>query len=61
MLWLSLEAPLLGASNEYPQHMVLWRNKKNIYLIRFLFRTKKLCNRNTRFDMIGHIRITDYL
>ena len=26
----SLEAPLRGASNEYPQHMVLWRNKKNI-------------------------------
>ena len=28
----SLEAPLRGASNEYPQHMFLW-NKKNIYLI----------------------------
>ena len=22
-----------GASNEYPQHMFSWRNKKNIYLI----------------------------
>ena len=36
MLWLlirsgySLEAPHRGASNEYPQHMFLWRNKKNI-------------------------------
>ena len=26
----SLEAPRRGASNEYPQHMFLWRNTKNI-------------------------------
>ena len=26
----SLEVPLQGTSNEYPQHMFLWRNKKNI-------------------------------
>ena len=25
----SLEAPHLGASDEYPQHMFLWRNKKD--------------------------------
>ena len=25
----SLEAPCRGASNEYPQHMFLWTNKKN--------------------------------
>ena len=30
MLWYSLEAPEWGASNEYPQHMFLWTNKKNI-------------------------------
>ena len=30
MLWYSLEAPRRGASNEYPQHMFLWRNKENI-------------------------------
>ena len=30
MLWYSLEAPQQGASNEYPQHMFAWRNKKNI-------------------------------
>ena len=30
MLWYSLEAPRRGAYNEYPQHMFLWRNKKNI-------------------------------
>ena len=24
---------VVGASNEYPQHMFLGRNKKNIYLI----------------------------
>ena len=29
----SLEAPQRGASNEYPQHMFLWRNKKDIHLI----------------------------
>ena len=26
----SLEAPQCGTSNEYPQHMFLWRNKENI-------------------------------
>ena len=30
MLWLSLEVPWWGASNEYPQHMFLLRNKKDI-------------------------------
>ena len=30
MLWYSLEAPRRGASNEYPQHIFSWRNKKNI-------------------------------
>ena len=25
----SLEAPQRGASNEYPQDMILWKNKKN--------------------------------
>ena len=29
----SLEAPHRGASNEYPQHMFLWRNKKKIMWI----------------------------
>ena len=29
----SLEAPHRGASNEYPQHMFLWRNKKNDLII----------------------------
>ena len=29
----SLEAPRRGASNEYTQHMFLWRNKKNIMCI----------------------------
>ena len=28
MLWHSLEAPGQSASNEYPQHMFSWRNKK---------------------------------
>ena len=26
----SLEVPRLGASNEYPQYLFLWRNKENI-------------------------------
>ena len=30
ILWYSLEAPQRGASNEYPQHMFSWRNKKDI-------------------------------
>ena len=29
----SLEAPHRGASNEYPQHIFSWRNKKNIMWI----------------------------
>ena len=29
----SLEVPQWGTSDEYPQHMFSWRNKKNIYLI----------------------------
>ena len=29
----SLEAPHWGASNEYPQHVFLWRNKKKCPLI----------------------------
>ena len=33
MLWYSLEAPHRGASNEYPQRMFSWRNKKNIMWI----------------------------
>ena len=28
----TLEAPRRGASNEFPQHMFLWRNKKNIII-----------------------------
>ena len=30
VVWYSLEMPYQGASNEYPQHMYLLRNKKNI-------------------------------
>ena len=30
MFGYSLEAPRRGASNEYPQHMFVWRNKKNL-------------------------------
>ena len=35
----SLEAPHRGASNEYPQHMFSWRNKKNIDLVPSLILT----------------------
>ena len=27
----SLEAPHRGASNEFPQHMFLWKNEENRY------------------------------
>ena len=30
MLWYSLEVPHQGASNKYPQHTFLLRNRKNI-------------------------------
>ena len=30
MLWYSLEASRRGASNEYPQHVFSWSNKKDI-------------------------------
>ena len=30
----SLETPRWGASNEYPQHMFSWRNKKDISILR---------------------------
>ena len=33
MLWYSLEAPQQGTSNEYPQYMFSWRNKKNVYTV----------------------------
>ena len=29
----SLEAPRRGASNEYPQYMFAWRNKKYLYIL----------------------------
>ena len=41
MLWYSLEAPHQGASNEYPQHTLSWRNKKNIYQIPSLMPMRK--------------------
>ena len=36
MLWYSIEVPHLGTSNEYPQHMFLWSNKKK-YLDVFIW------------------------
>ena len=35
----SLEVPQWGTSNEYPQHIFSWRNKKNIYQIPFLIQS----------------------
>ena len=37
MLW--LEAPHLGASDEYTQHMFSWRNKENIYFATPFFKS----------------------
>ena len=39
----SLEAPRWGASNEYPQHMFSWRNKKNIMWIPPLICSYAVC------------------
>ena len=33
----SLQAPWQGASNEYPQHVFLWRNKKTTISMLLLF------------------------
>ena len=33
MLWYSLEVPHWGTSNEYPQHMFLWRIRENYPII----------------------------
>ena len=33
----SLEVPHRGTSNEYPQHMLPWRNKKTVYVATPLF------------------------
>ena len=42
--WYSFEGPQRGASNEYPQHMFSWRNKKNIIWIDLISRAVGLCN-----------------
>ena len=34
LLWYSLEVPHRGASNEYPQHLFLLTNKKDISIFR---------------------------
>ena len=41
----SLEAPRWGASNEYPQHMFLWRTRENypIIIIKYSSLTSPLC------------------
>ena len=41
----SLEAPHRGTSNEYPQHMFSWRNKKNITT--FCLKKKNKTKKNT--------------
>ena len=62
----SLEAPRQGASNEYPQHMFSWRNKKNIYLILTLIYTNgRLCSFNASVQsnlcLTGHYHNTSNL
>ena len=47
----SLESPRQGDSNEYPQHMFLWRNKQNDPVIipkypPYLFHSKNNSNNN---------------
>ena len=41
MLWVLIRNTFQGTS-EYPQHMVSWRNKKNIYLVSPLIQKCKL-------------------
>ena len=50
MLWYSLETPRRGASNGYPQHMFLWRNKKKYqYFFGLNKRHLKLCMHDPSF------------
>ena len=60
----SLEAPHWGASNEYPQHMFLLRNKKAIsifrmkkapYLLLWITATSGAINSNMRKCTIWHV------
>ena len=67
MLWYSLEVPHQGDSNEYPQYMFLWRNKKNIMQMPFLpeamliLRQKKkkieMCPQYTDAPAVGYLTI----
>ena len=41
--WYSLEVPCLGTSNEYQQHMFMWRNKNNIMRIPLLSGALPFC------------------
>ena len=54
MLWVLIRS----ASNEYPQHMFLWRNKKNINLIwsRFLIQIQILNGKQCRSRTVGFFR-----
>ena len=50
MLWYSLEAPRLGISNEYPQHMFLWKNMIDINTFIFLVERSALLGAMTEED-----------
>ena len=54
MLWYLLEAPQWGASNEYPQHMFSWRNKKNIYLITASYLELSIIQAETQLPLHVH-------
>ena len=52
MLGYSLEAPRRGASNEYPQHMFLWRNKRTIFLLPPLIWEYRDCTNIIHLDTV---------
>ena len=61
----SLEAPLRGASNEYPQHMFSWRNKTKYYLdtplidLELLISTRKRAKLRVNIFSISRLVIDD--
>ena len=61
MLWYSLVAPRRGASNEYPQHMLSWRSKKNIMMIPPLSGYSETCVREPSLWLIFVVDVERWL
>ena len=54
----SLEVPQWGTFNEYPQHIFLWRNKKNINTLWFKNEKKKKKKRVSNLEQWKQIIVS---